>query len=69
MVIGLPIFFSNVHKTPYLKVAGIKNCNATLKTTKIKISAAPVDREKNSLELGAAGFFNLSELRMALRFL
>ena len=35
---------------------------------KIKISAAPVDREKNFPELGAAGFFNLSELQMLLRF-
>jgi hypothetical protein len=36
---------------------------------KIKISAAPVDREKNSLELVGAGFFNLSELRtLLLRF-
>jgi hypothetical protein len=46
----------------------IRNCNSTRKTRKIKISAAPVDREKNSPELGAAEFFNLSELRTLLRF-
>jgi hypothetical protein len=47
----------------------IKNCNSTRKTRKIKISAAPVDREKKSPELGAAEFFNLSELQTLLRFL
>ena len=31
------------------------------------ISAAPVDRENNSLELGAAGSFTLSKLRVVLR--
>jgi len=46
----------------------IKNFNATLKMTKIKISAAPVDRENNFPEPGAAGFFNLFELRTPLRF-
>jgi hypothetical protein len=43
----------------------LKNCNSTRKTRKIKISAAPVDREKKIPELGelgAAEFFNLSEL-------
>ena len=30
---------------------------------KIKISAAPVDREKNSPELSVAEFFNLFELQ------
>ena len=42
----------------------IKMINGTLKNTKIKISAAPVDKERISSELGAAGFFNFSELRM-----
>jgi hypothetical protein len=42
--------------------------NGTLKMTKIKISAAPVDRKFNSSELGAAGFFNLFELPMPLKF-
>jgi hypothetical protein len=46
----------------------MKNFNGTLKTPKIKISATPVDREKNCSELGAAGFFDLSELPMPLRF-
>jgi hypothetical protein len=51
------------------EVISNKNRNGTLKTTKIKISAAPVDRERNSPELGAAGFFNLFELRVPFRFL
>ena len=34
---------------------------------KIKISAGPVDREKNSPELSAAEFFNLFELRPPLK--
>jgi hypothetical protein len=52
-----------------IKSREIKNCNSTRKMRKIKNSAAPVDREKNSLEPCAAGFFNLSELRTLLRFL
>lgn len=43
--------------------------NSTLKTTKIKILAAPVDREKSSLELGAVEFINFSELWTLLSFL
>jgi hypothetical protein len=35
---------------------------------KIKISASPADREKNSPERGAAGFFILSGLEMPSRF-
>ena len=35
---------------------------------KIRISAAPVDRKKNSPELGTAVFFNLSKLWTLLRF-
>ena len=34
----------------------IKNRNSTLQMTKIKVSATPVDREKDSLELGAIFF-------------
>ena len=40
----------------FIKQRGIENCNGTLKTIKIKISATPVDREKDFPELGAAGF-------------
>ena len=36
----------------------LKNCNAALKMIKTKISGASVNRENNSPELGAAGFFN-----------
>ena len=46
----------------------MKKINGTRKTMKIKISAAPVDREKNSSELSAAEFFNLFELRTPLIF-
>ena len=40
----------------------MKNWDSTRKTTKIKISAATFDREKNYPELVVAGFFNLFEL-------
>ena len=45
----------------------MKKINSTHKTIKIKISAMPVDREKNSPELSAAEFFNLFELRPPLK--
>ena len=46
----------------------MKKINSTRKTMKIiKISAAPVDRESNSLELSEAEFFNLFELRTPLK--
>ena len=45
----------------------MKKINSTHKTMKIKISAAPVDREKNSPELSMAEFFNLFELRTPLK--
>ena len=45
----------------------MKKINSTRKTMKIKISAAPVYREKNSPELSAAEFFNLFELRTPLK--
>ena len=45
----------------------MKKINSTRITMKIKISAAPVDREKNSPELSAAEFFNLFELRTPLK--
>ena len=44
-----------------------KNFNSTCKTTKIKFSAALVDKKKNSPELGAAESFNLSKLRTLLQ--
>ena len=50
------------------RASEIKNRNSTLRTTKIKVSATPVDREKDSLELGAIYFFNFPELQTILSF-
>jgi hypothetical protein len=57
--------------TPHLSnVTRNEKSNGTLKATKIKIPALPVDRlgERYSPSLGAAGFFDLSELRTPLIF-
>ena len=45
----------------------MKNWNSTRRTTKIKISVAPVDREKNSLELALSHFIQFVTGCYALR--